>query len=584
MANKTMEQFYTDFLEEIQMSVDADLSGWNIEDFFTSIMLEYLEEAGEADDYIMCPFRGYGLQLNAYSLTEDYENLTIYVSIYNDNDNDKPKSIGQQDIDAAIKRAIQLYQKAVNDLYTSFQKDNDTYEFAISLHDHKDDIKTVRICALTNGLVKPIDFKNISIGNSEVSFSIWDIDRLYRCVMSGKMRETIEIDFQDKFNLTIPCIENATSDKYSVYLAIISGELLAGLYDEFRDRLLEKNVRSFLQVKGAVNKGIRDTLRDEPDMFLAYNNGISVTAESVEIVRDENGKPSIKSIRDMQIVNGGQTTASIFNAHKDKKVNADLSKVFVQMKISVINSSDDMDDIVPRISAFSNTQNKVQVADFSANDPYHRRIEELSRTIWAPAQGGLLPQNWFYERARGQYADMLARESTTLRRKKYKEQHPLFTKTDLAKYENTWDQLPFYVSEGAQKNFRRFTIRVSQRKGKLPDEQYYHNLIAKAIMFRRTEKLVSQQQYGGYRANIVTYTLAFLSYKTAQRIDLERIWKEQALTEALEKEIVEVSRFIQQTIVNPPGGANVGEWCKKKNVGKKSENTNMKSAKNSLMN
>lgn len=561
MANKTMEQFYTDFLEEIQMSVDADLSGWNIEDFFTSIMLEYLEEAGEADDYIMCPFRGYGLQLNAYSLTEDYENLTIYVSIYNDND--KPKSIGQQDIDAAIKRAIQLYQKAVNDLYTSFQKDNDTYEFAISLHDHKDDIKTVRICALTNGLVKPINFKNISIGNSEVSFSIWDIDRLYRCVMSGKMRETIEIDFQDKFNLTIPCIENATSDKYSVYLAIISGELLAGLYDEFRDRLLEKNVRSFLQVKGAVNKGIRDTLRDEPDMFLAYNNGISVTAESVEIVRDENGKPSIKSIRDMQIVNGGQTTASIFNAHKDKKVNADLSKVFVQMKISVINSSDDMDDIVPRISAFSNTQNKVQVADFSANDPYHRRIEELSRTIWAPAQGGLLPQNWFYERARGQYADMLARESTTLRRKKYKEQHPLFTKTDLAKYENTWDQLPFYVSEGAQKNFRRFTIRVSQRKGKLPDEQYYHNLIAKAIMFRRTEKLVSQQQYGGYRANIVTYTLAFLSYKTAQRIDLERIWKEQALTEALEKEIVEVSRFIQQTIVNPPGGANVGEWCKK---------------------
>ena len=561
MANKTMDQFYMDFLEEIQMSVDADLSGWNIEDFFTSIMLEYLEEAGEADDYIMCPFRGYGLQMNAYSLTEDNENLTIYVSIYANND--KPKSIGQQDVDAAIKRAIQLFQKAVNDLYTSFQKDNDTYEFAISLHDHKDDIKTVRICALTNGIVKPIDFKNINIGNAEVSFSIWDIDRLYRCVMSGKMRETIEIDFQDKFNMTIPCIENATSDKYSVYLAIISGELLAGLYDEFRDRLLEKNVRSFLQVKGAVNKGIRDTLRDEPEMFLAYNNGISVTAESVEIVRDENGKPSIKSIRDMQIVNGGQTTASIFNAHKDKKINADLSKVFVQMKISVITSSDDMDEIVPRISAFANTQNKVQIADFSANDPFHRRIEELSRTIWAPAQGGLLPQNWFYERARGQYADMLARVSTTLRRKKYKEQHPLFTKTDLAKYENTWDQLPFYVSEGAQKNFRRFTIRMSQQKRKLPDEQYYHNLIAKAIMFRRTEKLVSQQKYGGYRANIVTYTLAFLSYKTAQRIDLERIWKEQALTEALEKEIVEVSKFIQQTIVNPPGGANVGEWCKK---------------------
>jgi len=566
MTNKSLNQFYSDFLEEVQISIDADLSGWNIEDFFTAIMLEYLEEAGAADDYIMCPFRGHGLQLNAYSISADCADLVIYVSIYSDAD--KPKSVFQTEVDASIKRGIQLYHKAVNDLYTSFQKDNDTYEFAITLHDNKEAIRTVQICALTNGIVKPIDFHNISVGGAEVSFSIWDIDRLYRCAMSGKMRETIEIDFQDKFDVTIPCIENSLSDKYSVYLAIISGKLLAELYDEFRDRLLEKNVRSFLQVKGAVNKGIRDSLRDEPDMFLAYNNGISVTAESVDIVRDENGKPSIKSIRDMQIVNGGQTTASIFNAHNDKKINSDLSKVFVQMKISVITSPDDMDEIVPRISAYANTQNKIQIADFSANDPYHRRIEELSRTIWSPAKGGLLPHNWFYERARGQYADKLSHESTTLKRKKFKDSHPVFTKTDLAKYENTWDQLPFYVSEGAQKNFRRFTVRLNQRKGKLPDEKYYQNLIAKAILFKSTEKLVSKQQYGGYRANIVTYTIAFLSFKTAQRIDLEKIWKEQGLSLTLENEIVEVSKFVQQVITNPPGGANVGEWCKKENCWK----------------
>ena len=499
MANKSLAQFYEDFNEEIQVSYETDSSGWNKEDFFTSIMLEYLEDAGEVNDSIMCPFRGYGLQLNAYSIAEDFSTLDIFVSIYLESD--KPKTVSQTDVDAAVKRAIQLYHKAINDLYTSFQKDNDTYEFAITLHDHKNDIKIVRICALTNGTVKPINFKNITISEAEVSFSIWDIDRLYRCVMSGKMRETIEIDFQEKYNLTIPCIENSSSDKYSVYLAIISGELLAALYDEYRDRLLEKNVRSFLQVKGAVNKGIRDTLRDEPDMFLAYNNGISVTAEGVEIV--------------------------------------------------------------PRISAFANTQNKVQIADFSANDPYHRRIEELSRTVWAPAQGGLLPQNWFYERARGQYADMLARETTTLRRKKFKETHPLFTKTDLAKYENTWDQLPFYVSEGAQKNFRRFTVRLSQAKAKLPDETYYQHLISKAILFKQTEKLVSKQQYGGYRANIVTYTLAFLSFKTAQRIDLDKIWREQGLSPVIENEIIEISKFIQRKITNPPGGANVGEWCKK---------------------
>ena len=548
--NQTLDDFYKSFREEVLCASDTETSGWTTDDFLTAVMLEYLEEAGEATDPIICPFRDRGLQMNAYAFSEDYDSVDIFVSIYSDTE--MPRSVSQTDIDVAIKRAIQLYHRAVNDLYTSFQKDNDTYEFAISVFKNRDVIKNVRICALTNGLVKPIALKNITISGAEVSFSLWDIDRLYRCVTSGKMRETIEIDFEEKFQTTIPCIENSTSDKYSVYLAIINGELLASLYDEFRDRLLEKNVRSFLQVKGGVNKGIRDTLRDEPDMFLAYNNGISVTAESVEIVRDENGKPSIKRIRDMQIVNGGQTTASIFNARNDKKLGVDLSKVFVQMKLSVIESAEDMDIIVPRISTFANTQNKIQVADFSANDPFHRRMEELSRTIWAPAQGGLKPQNWFYERARGQYADMLTRESTPKRKKEYKETHPLFTKTDLAKYENTWDQLPHYVSEGAQKNFNKFMLRLKDRKGFVPDETYYQNLIAKAILFRRTEKLVQQQQYGGYRANIVTYTLAFISYKSAQRIDLERIWKDQALTAILENEIIAVSKFVQQLIVNPP--------------------------------
>ena len=548
-------------MEEVEMASEAESSGWTKDDFLTSLMLEYLEEAGDVVDPIMCPFRSYGLQLNAYAISEDFSSLDIFVSILSASET--PKSVPQTEVDAAIKRAIQLFQKAVNDLYTSFEKDNDTYEFAITVNKKKEVIKDVRICALTNGLVKPIPLQNISVGNTEVSFAIWDIDRLYRCVTSGKMRETIEIDFTEKYGCTIPCIENKASEKYSVYLAIISGELLSKLYGEYRDRLLEKNVRSFLQVKGAVNKGIRDTLRTEPDMFLAYNNGISVTAEDIEIQRDDNGNLAIKKIRDMQIVNGGQTTASIFNASQDKKVPADLSKVYVQMKISVISSPENMDEIVPRISAFANTQNKIQIADFSANDAFHRRVEELSRTIWAPAQNGMKPVNWFYERARGQYADMLSRESTPKRKKQFKESHPYFTKTDLAKYENTWDQLPYYVSEGAQKNFRRFTLRLNDRKNIQPDERFFQHLIAKAILFRRTEKLVQQQQYGGYRANIVTYTLAFLSYKTAQRIDLDKIWKEQSLSEPLESEIVKISALIHNMITNPPGGANISEWCKK---------------------
>ena len=561
MSEISINSFYSNFMEEITMASDSETFGWEPQDFFTAVMLEYLEETGETDAPVICPFRGYGLQLNAYAFSEEYDNVDIFVSIFNESGT--ISSVSKNDIDAAIKRGIQLYRNATNDLYTSFEKDNDVYEFAISIHDNKKQIKTVRVIALTNGNTKPIALNSITLNGVEISFGVWDMDRLFRCTTSGKMRETIEIDFSESFGQTIPCIENTVSEKYSVYLAIISGELLAAIYDQHGPRLLERNVRSFLQVKGAVNKGIRDTLKDEPDMFLAYNNGISVTAESVEIIRDENGKPSIKKIRDMQIINGGQTTASIYNAKKDKKIDVDLSRVYVQMKLSVIDSSEDMDEIVPKISAYANTQNKIQMADFSANDPYHRKIEELSRVIWAPAQNGMKPQNWFYERARGQYSDMLSKETTTLRKKVFKEQHPLFTKTDLAKYENTWDQLPYQVSEGAQKNFKKFTIRLSERGNFLPDEAYYQRLIAKAIMFRRTEKLIQAQQYGGYRANIVTYTLAYLSYKTAQRINLDAIWKTQGLTPALEENIVAISKFVHESITNPPGGANIGEWCKK---------------------
>ncbi|HZK53736.1 MAG TPA: AIPR family protein [Desulfosporosinus sp.] len=557
-SDMSLLEFAEDFYQQVMLAKETDVYSVEAEDFFTTVMLEYLEEAGEVEGAVICPYRGHGLQMNGYSISEEFDSVDIYVSIFVENE--IPSNISRTEIDAALKRAIQMYRKAVNDLYALFAKDNDTYGFAFAIHKHKKDIKNVRIIAITNCLVKPIPFKNILIEGAEVSFSVWDIERLYRCVNSGKMREVVEIDFIEKFNTSIECIENKTSDRYSVYLAIIPGEILAKLYEEHGARLLERNVRSFLQVKGQVNKGIRDTLRDEPDMFLAYNNGISVTAESVEIVRDENGKPSITKIKDIQIVNGGQTTASIFSAHKDKKTNADLSHVYVQMKLSVIAAH--MNEIVPRISEFANTQNKVQIADFSANDPFHRKFEELSRTMWAPALGGLKPRNWFYERARGQYADMLAQETTPLRKKQFKEEHPLYTKTDLAKYENTWDQLPYLVSEGAQKNFKKFTIRLSERGNIVPDAKSYEHLIAKTILFRTTEKLIQAQKYGGYRANIVTYTIAFLSYTTSQKIDLDRIWKEQRLTAALENEIVRASQIVQQHIVNPPGGANIGEWCK----------------------
>lgn len=558
----TFETFFREFTQQILLLKDNETYGWEEQDFFTAVILDYLEEVGEVDSPIVCPYRAHGLQMNAYIFSDDYDCLDIYVSIYYPGE--EVQNASKADIDAALKRAMQIYRRSINDLYKSFEKENDTYEFTHTIFLNKDSIKNVNIVALTNSNCRPIPFKNVKIDDTEIAFKIWDMDRLYRCMSSGKMRETIEIDFENEFSEKIPCLINKSSSEYDAYLGIIPGSILASIYAEHGSRLLEKNVRSFLQIKGSVNKGLRDTLRNEPDMFLAYNNGISVTAESISISVADDGTRFISKIRDMQIVNGGQTTASIYNISKDKDNIIDLSKVYVQMKISVIKAEEKMDEIVHRISECANTQNKIQMADFSSNDPFNRKMEELSRVIWAPAINGQKPNNWFFERARGQYADMLSREGTPAKRKVYKETHPLFTKTDMAKYENTWNQLPYYVSEGAQKNFKRFMVSLRERGNFLPDESYYQRIIAKAIIYRRAEKLVQQQQFGGYRANIVTYTIALISHKTAQRINLQQIWKSQALSEVLEKEIVMVSKIVQPFITNPPNNANISEYCKRK--------------------
>ncbi len=558
----TLKDFISQLNLDVSMARENGSVHFDANDFLSSVILDYLDDMGEITDPIIAPFRSRGLQMSGYSISEEHDCVDIFVSQYFDDEN--PTTVPGQEVDAALRRAMQIFRKAKADLYKDFEHDNDAYEFARTLHDYKDLITNVRILFLTNGIIKPVKLSKIEADGVEYSFDIWDVGRLFKVIESGKQRESIKIDFISQFGQAIECIENSSCTDYRVFLALLPGSILADIYEEHGPRLLERNVRSFLHLKGAVNTGIHTTLRDFPHMFLAYNNGISVTAEKVEIIRDANGKPSIASILDIQIVNGGQTTASIHNARRSNQFRADLTNVYVQMKVAEISDMEKMDEIVPKISFFSNTQNKIQLADFSANDPYHRKIEEYSRTIWTPSSGGNKSVQWFYERARGQYADMMAQARTASQKKKYKEEHPLFTKTDLAKYENSWQQLPYYVSEGAQKSFKRFAAWLSDGNMVPLNVHYYEKLIAKAILFRETEKLIDSKHYGGYRANIVTYTISLLSNRTAQRIDLSRIWKEQCLSPVLSREIINASEFVWEVIINPPGNGNIGEWCKNK--------------------
>ena len=569
-----LKAFYEDLSQEIINKASMDETEDFRENIFTQIYIDYLCEAAEIDDGNVCFHEARGIKVNGYSISEDENEIVLFVSIYKNN----PIlfSVPPSEAVAMINRAKQFYLKSIKNYQLDIEEAYGAFDLARSIYELHDRIGEVKIILMTNGTIRSTKLEPEEIDGVLFVPTIWDIERIYRVSTSGNAREKIEIDLKeissgglDAIKVSVPevVIEDESGNQiksggYTSYFTVFPGDVLYKIYEQYDARLLEKNVRAFLQAKGGVNKGIKATILENPEMFLAYNNGISATAESLLTENDNGNACSIVGLSDFQIVNGGQTTASIFNACIKNK--EPLEKIYVQAKITVLNDQKQMEVVVPKISACANTQNKVQLADFSANDEFHQAIEALSRTVWAPAKtGGEQQTKWFYERARGQYADIRSREKNTKYFDSIYPKAQYFDKLELARYENVWDQFPHVTSKGGQAGFRDFTIRLKKRGKFIPDQKYYQDLIAKAIMYRRVKKIVRNQKFLGFWANIADYTLAYISFKTGQRIDLTKIWKTQSTTEAFDNMAETVSNAIYKYLVDTCAGINTTQWCKK---------------------
>ena len=571
-----IDKFYQDFFQDIRSSADAD--GDFLEASFVERFCDYLIDAGEFDTYDAGHYRAAkGMRVDGYAgdPVEEDGVLTLFISDFNQDT--KVATLTKTDMTAIFRRLENFYIRARDpDFCCELEETSAGFGIAEMISSRVYSIRRVRFYLLSNRKLSE-RVKGIEEGDIEgipVTYHVWDLSRLNRMIMSGKGKEDMDIDLVEEYQQTIPCLPAHISEaSYEAYLAVVPGNLLASIYDKWGTRLLEQNVRCFLQARSNVNKGIRSTILGEPEMFFAYNNGITATAEALELV-DDHGQKSIRSIRNFQIVNGGQTTASIFSASKKDK--AEIGSIFVQMKLSVIPPEKTV-EVVPKISEYANSQNRVNAADFFANHPYHVRVEEFSRRIWAPsAEGTFKETKWFYERARGQYLDEQSLK-TPSQRKKYQEEYPraqMFSKTDLAKFENVWRFIPHIVSQGAQKNFGNFAGYIGKEWGSSKNdfnELYYKCLIGKAIMFKRLEKLVSSQDWykedPGYRANIVAYTLSWLAHyadRQGKMINYLAFWEKQDLTSAMSKAMEVVAKEVRQSLVDTPTGiSNVTEWAKK---------------------
>jgi hypothetical protein len=559
----TLEEFAVDLQQEIQVEASLlDEEQPRAEVFTTNVIAE-LTDTGELDDGIACHHEARGMLVSGFNVGPDEESLDLFVTHFAGTA--PPATLPKADVEAAFRRLRTYLDKARAGLHLTLEESSPGFDMAQRIHELWPSVDRLRMFLFTDSIVKSAAPKDGEYADVPLTHHIWDVQRLCRLAASGQGREAIEIDFTEMWGEPVQCLGPAGGKgDYESYLLVLPGQLLSDIYERYGARLLELNVRSFLQARGKVNRGIQDTIRTEPERFLAYNNGISMTASSIETIRLDTGATGVRSVRDLQIVNGGQTTASLY--HAATKAKADLSGVQVQAKLSVVDP-DQLESIVPKISEFANSQNKVNTADFSANHPFHVTIEERSRTIWAPAADGSQHMTrWFYERARGQYADDLARERTPARQRKFREVHPAsqrFTKTDLAKFENTWDQLPHIVALGAEKCFREFTLRLKDRGDFNPDVDYFQRLIAKAILFKSAEKLIGALALGGYRAQTVTYTLGLIAHRTGQRLNLDDIWRRQTLTAELDDAIDQLAPRVHEVLLAAPGKGNVGEWAKK---------------------
>ncbi len=583
MIKMDAQEFRKDFIEGVK--ANAATTGEGSSASFVSDFAQYLQETEFLMDFNAAYFEGVGkrnrkLRVDGYAYDEFDKTMSLIIADYDVVE--KERVLVRTQVGLLQERLRAFVDHALNStLHLEVEMSRPCSDLVDLLLEKRNEIRKYQLLIFTTATIsaKISKLESSDIDGVPSECQIWDINRLFKVCGSDTGRPIIEIDFKEHSEHGIPCMEASGTETrdFKSYLCIIPGTLLADIYDKYGSRLLEGNVRSFLSTKVAVNKKIRTTILQCPERFFAYNNGISATAMSIKIDSTPYGRFLVFA-KDFQIINGGQTTASLSNARfRDK---ADLGTIYVQMKLTVIESSleEEATELVQNISRSSNSQNKVSDADFFSTHPFHVRMERFSQRLYARATGGLQHETkWFYERARGQYLQKQMR-MTAGEKKKFMLQNPknqLITKTDLAKVRNSWKGLPHIVSRGAQKNFSEFAKTTSEEweasdDGLVFNEKYFQESVALVLMFRYCEAMVTQQRWysQGYRANIVTYTIAILHTLIQKQffgrdLDLMNIWIRQNVPDAVIKALIGLSERVYDKLTDPKRGVeNVTQWCK----------------------
>lgn len=565
-----------EFLQELQAEINARRLTPTPDDtypypevVFTEIAAGLMYEhdlTGEPEVLSFCGRLGNApVQISGYSRDEEGTRLDLYITRYLPDD--AIQKISEADINNMTKQCQRFLQGSVSGKLLSRIPDvEDAWNLANIIHYGYHGFEQIRIFVLTNALSAGGPSRHRTIADKLLNLEVVDLRRLCRMSREGRTAEPVNVDFKALCGAPLPCISCSGEDSgYQCLLTSFSGNMLYQLYAQYDARLLEANVRSFLSATGKVNKGIRDTLKNAPGMFMAYNNGIVIIAGECGLCRMDSGQ-GLLYLKDFQIVNGGQTTASIFFARRKEK-ELSLDRVHIAAKIIVPRHGQDTarDDLIADISRFANSQNTVKVSDLSANNKYHVDLEKVAGTVYIPDGSG----RWFYERASGSYRTMLALQKGAAQQRAVKAAIPSsrrLTKTDVAKFLNTWEQMPHTVSLGTQKNFTAFMTALAEKESRegytAPTVQTWKEIVALAILCKQLSTAV-RKQFSAFQANITTYTIASFARDYGHRMNLMKIWNSQRVSGPLMAQLLIRAGEMKKVLEASSRGRMISEWAKK---------------------
>ena len=520
-----MDNFNKELISKVKLFQSEDDIGELVEEKYSFLKYVFKNlESIDPSNIDICEEEFDALKCNLDGCFYDEDNSTynLYIVKYNDT-NDDNAILTKEEIELEYKKITNFIERILKNNFLEFGEESISFEIAERINKEIKNNEIV-VNVISNYLI-PSEYQKDGveeIAGQRVSFRTYDLEDL-KNKFSQLNKESVVTDFLELFQSSVTALKISTTPDFDVYMCSLKGEWLARLYKEDSIRLLEANVRSYLKRTAKVNAGILDTVKNSPEEFVSYNNGISAVATDIKVTADTGVHSkivSICSIDNFQIVNGGQTTATLYECLKDKLID-ELQEIVVPVKLTVVKNISNAESLIRNISVFSNTQTAIKKSDPPSNLPFYVTIKQLSQSIVSTVD----QQNYvcYFERTNGEYDTEYRRNNGTKRFTLTNPKDKRFTKIDLAIAINAWEQHPDVVCQGKEKCFTFFNANVKTLL-KMPDELFFKAAYANIILYRKLDKMAKKMGLT-YKSNVIAYTLSLISYVYDKKVDLFAIWE-----------------------------------------------------------